>query len=125
MVIGIIGLLLAILLPALERAREQANTLRCAANLNQIGVALVTYQLRMQITPAFVLAADMNPGIAGKNSRNHEWRGQNVLFADYHVEWKSTPACGVSGDDIYTNKTGEMEASPVDAGDSVPLPIDR
>ncbi len=41
--IGIIALLLALLLPALERAREQANNLKCATNLNQIGVALVIY----------------------------------------------------------------------------------
>ena len=41
--IAIIGILLAFLLPALERARERANNLRCAANLNQIGVALLIY----------------------------------------------------------------------------------
>src|SRR5258708_30813715 len=41
--IGIIALLLALLLPALEKSREQANNLRCATNLNQIGVALLIY----------------------------------------------------------------------------------
>src|SRR2546429_5211602 len=40
---GIIALLLALLLPALEKSREQANNLRCATNLNQIGVALLIY----------------------------------------------------------------------------------
>jgi prepilin-type N-terminal cleavage/methylation domain-containing protein/prepilin-type processing-associated H-X9-DG protein len=42
-VIGIIGVLLAILLPTLERAREHANTAACAANLSQIGQALTIY----------------------------------------------------------------------------------
>ncbi len=42
-VIGIIGVLLAILLPALERAREHANTAGCAANLSEIGKALTIY----------------------------------------------------------------------------------
>lgn len=42
-VIAIIGVLMAILLPALERSREQANTVRCANNLRQIGTALVLY----------------------------------------------------------------------------------
>ena len=36
-VVGIIGLLVAILLPVLSTARELANGLKCASNLRQIG----------------------------------------------------------------------------------------
>lgn len=42
-VIGIIGILMAILLPALGRARESANTLKCAANLRSIGQSIAGY----------------------------------------------------------------------------------
>lgn len=43
MVIGIIALLIAILVPALNRARESAKTVQCAAQLRQVGQAIFNY----------------------------------------------------------------------------------
>src|SRR3954468_23047878 len=42
-VIGIIALLISILLPSLNKAREAAKTVQCAAQLRQLGQALVNY----------------------------------------------------------------------------------
>jgi len=42
-VIGIIAVMISLLLPALNRAREQANSIKCMSNIRQISQALVMY----------------------------------------------------------------------------------
>src|SRR6187399_536737 len=42
-VIGIIAVLIAILLPTLNRAREAANKTACLSNLRQLGQAAIIY----------------------------------------------------------------------------------
>ena len=42
-VIGVIALLISILLPALQRAKEAANKVACLSNLRQLGLAMAAY----------------------------------------------------------------------------------
>jgi prepilin-type N-terminal cleavage/methylation domain-containing protein/prepilin-type processing-associated H-X9-DG protein len=42
-VVGIIAVLIALLLPSLQRAREHANRIACLSNLRQLGMAVIMY----------------------------------------------------------------------------------
>src|SRR5438105_1952494 len=50
-VVGIIAVLIAILLPVLGKAREQANRVKCAANLRAMGHALTLYVQQYRFYP--------------------------------------------------------------------------
>lgn len=44
-VMGIIGILIAMLLPALQRAQQQAESVQCQSNLRQVGILLNIYSM--------------------------------------------------------------------------------
>jgi len=119
----------------------------------------VGFKLNYTLSSDFAIASDMNPGKSGgtspnadnvevasnasrqlivnANSNNHAGDGQNVLYADGHVDWTQTPYCGsprpVSGtprDNIFTGGVvtstvaGTYNTRPIDQYDTVMLPTD-
>jgi prepilin-type N-terminal cleavage/methylation domain-containing protein/prepilin-type processing-associated H-X9-DG protein len=57
-VIAIIGILIALLLPAVQAARESARRSQCSNNMKQIGVAVANYEAAHQILPPGSFTAD-------------------------------------------------------------------
>src|SRR6185437_7354939 len=65
--IAIIGLLMALLLPAVQSARESARRTKCQANLRQLGIGLQNYLTACGVFP-FGVGADADGLVASISS---------------------------------------------------------
>lgn len=74
------------------------------------------------------IVADRLDTLKQLNSANHGGIGQNVLYLDGHVEWRSNRNAGIGGDDIFVNWDNQVlagksrEDSVLGSGDASPGP---
>jgi prepilin-type N-terminal cleavage/methylation domain-containing protein len=64
-VIAIIGVLVALLLPAIQAAREAARRMQCASNLRQLGIAMHSYHDSLNCFPPGFMAISHTGTVSG------------------------------------------------------------
>ena len=80
-VIAIIGVLVALLLPAIQSAREAARRSSCANNMKQIGLAIAHYQLSKTVYPPST-TDELFVWDDGGQLRNHSWASLITPFLE-------------------------------------------
>ena len=125
-VIGIIAVLIAILMPVLNQAREHANTVKCLSNLRQIGLAAATYT---SANKGCVLPADIDlgpPYVDPSFGRNWNDTWATLLVGQNHLPYpRNVPAASPPGlDNVFGCPSGILEMSQI-THTSVNVPSSR
>lgn len=81
-VIAIIGILVALLLPAVQAAREAARRTQCNSNLKQLGVALHNYHDTFKTFPSGYITPSFATGAQGANYESWGWAALTLPFLE-------------------------------------------
>lgn len=96
-VIAIIGVLVGLLLPAVQSAREAARRMKCASNLKQVSLAMLNYeQVRGHFPVGYIEWPILNQPGAGAGWPGHTAFAQLLPFLEegnvhdeYHFEYRN------------------------------------
>ncbi len=80
-VIAIIAILVGMLLPALNKAKDQANTARCLNNIKQVGVSLFAYEMDYNQFPLISSTGNSSTGVWSYDLyKNGYLKNSKILF---------------------------------------------
>lgn len=120
-VIAIIGVLVALLLPAIQAAREAARRTQCLNNLKQIGLALQNHHTALGYFPSNQTAAGKDSGTTCE-SGYYSWVVSLLPYMEQHPLYESidlsanmSDSC-ISGVPISANHPNAAAAATVVAG---------
>jgi prepilin-type N-terminal cleavage/methylation domain-containing protein/prepilin-type processing-associated H-X9-DG protein len=105
-VMGIMGLLVALLLPAVQQSRETARRVQCLSQMRQIGMALVTHEEQTKRFPALGNYSATGPEIY------HSWVvailpgiDQGVIYNQWDFDQPH--------DDVVNSSNGQLARTPL------------
>jgi prepilin-type N-terminal cleavage/methylation domain-containing protein/prepilin-type processing-associated H-X9-DG protein len=81
-VVAVIGVLVALLLPAVQAARESSRRTRCANNLRQQGVALINFESQRRSLPVGCIGCQ---SMFDAPQRYHSWNSQLLPWLEQGV----------------------------------------
>jgi prepilin-type N-terminal cleavage/methylation domain-containing protein/prepilin-type processing-associated H-X9-DG protein len=89
-VIAIIGVLIALLLPAVQSSREAARRLQCVNNLAQLGIAMHSYQSTHELLPPGVVNPEADGPITSTEKGYHfSWIAQLLPYIEARNHYAS------------------------------------
>lgn len=122
-VIAIIGILIALLLPAVQAAREAARRMSCTNNLKQIGVALHNYHDTHRKLPIGWLGFDAGGGADFEGDPGWAWSTRILPFMEQQALYDSLidmdlPVTAAANDQARVTVVSTF-ICPSDVGDDV------
>ncbi len=138
MVIAIIAILVSLLLPAVQQAREAARKAQCQNNLKQIGLAAHNYHSTWKAFPMCGLGADFRDGSSQRQGAGLlgpfvgmlPYLDQTALWGQVSKPFDGFPAFGIAGTDYAKDNEGYTPfettiATLICPSDSAPMPGDN
>ena len=92
-VIAIIGILVGLLLPAVQMAREAARRMSCSNNMKQLGLAIANYESQFKTFPPACHSGKWPSPLNPATTYHHTWIVMTLPF--FEQQRSMTPSTNV------------------------------